>query len=218
MKYIIPILLLLLIGLAACDEHKEFPDNSLAIGHILCTDGETMDYESYKQSNKRAIAVVFYVNHDLNKEEQGEGYAVYLWDMEPVAFADSTGATQGTSADVDALDGNTNTYSMYVGKEVGSPLAMQVFDLWHYGQSAYIPSVAQVRLLRAAKSVINPFITECGGNILPDVADECWYWTSTEVKGQENDKAWLYSLKSGAIQETPKLHCHKSRPIITINY
>ena len=149
---------------------------------------------------------------------EGQGYAVYLWDIEPVAFADSTGATQGTSADIEAYDGNTNTYSMYVGKEVGSPLATKVFDLWRYGQSAYIPSVAQKRLLKIAKSVINPYIAECGGDTLPDDADDCWYWTSTEVKGQEDDKAWLYSLKSGSIHETPKLHSHKSRPIITINY
>lgn len=216
MKYIIPTLLLLVVGLAACDGHKEFPDDSMAIGHILCSDGQTLNLESYKLSGKEAVAVVFYINRDSSKE--GQGYAVYLWDLAPVAFADSTGATQGTSADIEALDGNANTYSMYVGKEVGSPLAMQVFDLWCYGQSAYIPSVAQMRLLKAAKSVINPYIAECGGDTLPDAADECWYWSSTEVKGQENDKAWLYSLKSGTIHETPKLQGHKSRPVITINY
>lgn len=216
MKYIIPILLLLVVGLAACDEHKEFPDDSLAIGHVLCSDGQTMNLASYKESGKEAVAIVFYVNRDSSKE--GHGYAVYLWDMEPVAFADSTGATQGTSADIEAFDGNVNTYSMYVGKEIASPLAKQVFDLWCYGQSAYIPSVAQMRLLKAAKFFINPSIAECGGDTLPDDADECWYWTSTEVKGQESDKAWLYSLKSGMIHETPKLQAHKSRPIITINY
>lgn len=215
-KYIIRCLLLLAVVFTACDSHKEFPDDSLAVTHILCTDGQTLKYENYKQSGKEAIAIVFYVNRDVNTE--GQGYAVYLWDIEPVAFADSTGATQGTSADIEAYDGNTNTYSMYVGKEVGSPLATKVFDLWRYGQSAYIPSVAQMRLLKTAKSVINPYIAECGGDTLPDDADECWYWTSTEVKGQEDDKAWLYSLKSGSIHETPKLHSHKSRPIITINY
>lgn len=215
-KYIIRCMLVLAVVISACDSHKEFPDDSMAVTHILCTDGQTLKYENYKQSGKEAIAVVFYVNRDVNTE--GQGYAVYLWDIEPVAFADSTGATQGTSADIEAFDGNTNTYSMYVGKEVGSPLATKVFDLWRYGQSAYIPSVAQMRLLKTAKSIINPYIAECGGDTLPDDADECWYWTSTEVKGQEDDKAWLYSLKSGSIHETPKLHSHKSRPIITINY
>lgn len=215
-KYIIPIMLLLTTIMVACDGHKEFPDNSLSVCHILCTDGQTMNYEAYRQSGKEAIAVVFYVNHDLGTD--GQGYAVFLWDMEPLAFADSTGIAQGTSADTDALDGNSNTYSLYSGKKTGSPLAVKVFDLWHYGQSAYIPSVAQMRLLKSVKDIINPYLVNCGGEPLPDDADLCWYWTSTEVKGQEDNKAWLYSLQSGAIQETPKSHTHKSRPIITINY
>lgn len=214
-KLIIPIILLLAFIFTACDEHKEFPDNSLAVCHILCTDGQTMRYDDYKQSGKEAIAVVFYVNHD--PETEGQGYAVYLWDMEPLAFADSTGMAQGTSADTDALDGNINTYSMYEGEKIGSPLALRMFDLWRYGQSAYIPSVAQMRLLKSAKIVINSYIVSCGGEPLPDNADMCWYWTSTEVKGQEDNKAWLYSLQSGAIQEAPKSHSHNSRPIITIN-
>ena len=57
---------------------------------------------------------------------------------------------------------------------------------------------------------------KCGGTPIPDEDDDCWYWTSTEVEGQATAKAWLYSLGSGAIQETPKWQPHKARPIITI--
>ena len=64
-------------------------------------------------------------------------------------------------------------------------MAMQVFDMWRYGQSAYVPSVAQMQLLYAAKEFVNPYIKACGGDLLPDEADGCWYWTSTEVEGQE---------------------------------
>ena len=97
------------------------------------------------------------------------------------------------------------------------PLAEKVFDIWRYGQSAYIPSVAQMRLLYAAKSMVNPIIEKCGGDPLPDETNDCWYWTSTEVKGQQTAKAWLYSLGSGAMQETPKIQAHRARPIITLN-
>ena len=214
-KYIISYMALFAVIFTACDAHKDFPDNSLSIGHILCTNGQTMSYDAYRQSDHEAIAIVFYVNHEQSVE--GQGYAVYLWDMVPLAFADSTGTAQNTSADTEALDGNVNTYSMYVGKGIGSPLALKVFDLWRFGQSAYIPSIAQMRLFKSAKNVINPYIIGCGGTPLPDEADVCWYWTSTEVKGQENDKAWLYSLQSGTIQETPKSHSYISRPIVTIN-
>lgn len=215
-KYIIPIILLLAAIFTACDGHKEFPDDSLSVCQILCTDGQIMNYDAYRKSGKEAIAVVFYVNRD--PDIQGQGYAVYLWNMKPLAFADSIGVAQDTSADTEALDGNMNTYSMYVGKRIGSPLALRVFDLWRYGQSAYIPSVAQMRLLKSAKAIINPYILNCGGEPLPDEADVCWYWTSTEVKDQEDNKAWLYSLQSGAMQETPKSQSYMSRPIITINY
>ena len=39
----------------------------------------------------------------------------------------------------------------------------------------------------------------------------------TTTPEQETAKAWLYSMGSGAIQETPKTQAHKVRPIITIN-
>ena len=99
---------------------------------------------------------------------------------------------------------------------MGSPLADAVFAIWEYGQSAYIPSVAQMQLLYQAKASVNAYIERCGGDPIPDEPDECWYWTSTEVSGQETAKAWLYSLSSGAFQETPKDQAHKARPIITL--
>lgn len=91
-------------------------------------------------------------------------------------------------------------------------------DLWWDGQSAYVPSVAQMRLLYAARETVNPILEKCGGDTLPQVENNCWYWTSTEVEGQQTAKAWLYSLGSGAMQETPKTQAHRVRPIITLNH
>ena len=125
---------------------------------------------------------------------------------------------QGTSADTEAFDGNANTFALYDTQETASPMAAAVFDLWCYGQSAYIPSVAQMRLLYAARETVNPVLELCGGDTLPaDIDGDCWYWTSTEVEGQQTAKAWLYSTSSGAMQETPKIQAHRVRPIITLN-
>lgn len=201
--------------LTACDVHRDFPDTSLKTCHILCTDGQTMPYEEYAQSKKEAIAVVFHINN--GEEKPGNGYAVYLWDVTAQAFADSIGVVQGTSTDRNAFVGNSNTFALYSKEEVKSPIAESVFDIWWYGQSAYIPSVAEMRLLFQAKETINPLIKKCGGDPLPDHPDQCWYWTSTEVEGQAAAKSWLYSMGSGAIQETPKWQAHKVRPIITLN-
>ena len=203
------------VTLTSCDEHIEFPDTAMKTCDILCTDGEIVRYDDVVSKGKTPIGVVFHVNQDGKTE--GTGYAVYLWDMTPKAFADSLGVEQGTSADIAAYDGNENTFALYDTEETASPMAEAVFALWKYGQSAYIPSVAQMRLLYSAQTVINPIIEKCGGDPLPTEADECWYWTSTEVEGQQTVKAWLYSTASGTMQETPKTQAHKVRPIITIN-
>ena len=50
------------LGLVACDEHRDFPDTGMKVGHILCTDGKVMSYEDYSLSGKEAIAVVFHLN------------------------------------------------------------------------------------------------------------------------------------------------------------
>jgi len=62
-----------------------------------------------------------------------------------------------------------------------------------------------------------PDSEQWGGEPLPLDENDCWYWTSTEVEKQQTAKAWLYSMGSGAMQETPKVQAHKVRPIITIN-
>lgn len=147
-------MLMLVAVLVGCDGHHDPLDTSMKVGHILCTDGKTRSYEDYVASGKEAIAVVFHVNR--NEEMSGTGYAVYLHDLPPEAFADSLGISQGTSADLAAYDGNENTFALYDTDDVSSPMAMQVFDMWRYGQSAYVPSVAQVRLLYAAKELSIP--------------------------------------------------------------
>lgn len=197
----------------SCDEHMDFPDTAMKIGDIVCTDGAIVRYEDVDSLKKTPIAVVFYVNH--NEDVEGNGYAVYLDDFATLAYSDSLGITHKTSADLMAYDGNSNTHAMY--STGTSPAASMVIDMWAYRQSAYIPSVAQMRLLFSVKKSVNPLIEKCGGTLIPDDADLCWYWTSTEVQRQETAKAWLYSLGSGAIQETPKTQPHKIRPIITLN-
>ena len=147
-------MLMLVAVLVGCDGHHDPLDTSMKVGHILCTDGKTRSYEDYAASGKEAIAVVFHVNHD--EEINGTGYAVYLHDLTPEAFADSLGIAQGTSADLTAYDGNENTFALYDTDDVSSPMAMQVFDMWRYGQSAYVPSVAQIapRTIPARKTAV----------------------------------------------------------------
>ncbi|WP_303034050.1 DUF1566 domain-containing protein [uncultured Duncaniella sp.] len=210
-------IMLAFIGMAitSCDGHHPEPDMGMKVGDVLCTDGQILPMGDWEKSGKEGIGIVFHVN--TNPDVEGKGYAVYLRDLHPIAFADSLGVKQGTSADAYALDGNSNTYALMSQRNVGSPMADAVFELWHYGQSAYIPSVAQLRLLKECRETVNNNLGAIGGESMADSVDGCWYWSSTEVAGQETAKGWLYSLSQGAMQETPKTQEHKVRPIITIN-
>jgi len=201
--------------LFSCDDHHEIVDTSMKVGHILCSDGTVMPYDQYRECGKTASGVVFNVSNG-DDECEGKAYAVWLHDADTASFADTLGVKQNTSASISMFDGNTNTYNIYTTQAVGSPMASKVFDIWNYGQSAYIPSVAQMRLLSANLGVVNSIIGKCGGDAFNTTPSEEWHWTSTEVQGQETHKAWLFSLCNGAIQETPKDQPHKIRPIVTI--
>lgn len=93
-------------------------------------------------TKKEPVGIVYHVNRDPDIDNLG--YAVYIHEVAPEAFADSLGIEQKTSASLMKEDGNENTYAMYYSKEVKSPLARKVFDMWRYGQSTYIPLVKQV--------------------------------------------------------------------------
>lgn len=212
------ILSLLTIGflLASCDAHDDHEsptDISMHIGDIVCSDGSVVRYDDYVAKEKTATAVVFYVNND--GKGQGKGYAICLDEISSVAFTDSVGVRQGTSCSVTDYDGNKNTYALFNANRIYSPMAGAVNEYLCYGQSAYVPSVAQMQLLYYAKPVVNQYLKQCGGMIISGTPNG-WYWTSTEVEGQSENKAWLYSLTSGTMQETSKLQEHRVRPIITI--
>lgn len=205
-----------MFAVTSCEcEHDLEPPKPFKLGWVVCTDGNIISFCDYATGGHEAVAIVYKVCDD-DPESDIAGYAVYLNDTKPLEFADSLNVEQGTSADIHALDGNENTYSIYSTEDVGSPLAQNVFDLWTFGQSAYVPSVAQLRQILEVKDFINPRIEAIGGDPLIDDPLECWYWSSTEVDGQQDVKSWLVSMKSGALQETPKDQPHKSRPVITI--
>lgn len=195
-------------------EHNLEPPAPFKVGWVVCTDGEVMPYCEFIKSDKIATAIVYWVNPDY--EADISGYAVYLNDLPDAAFSETEMEAQGTSTDIRALDGNENTWTLHSNEKINSPLAQNVFDLWTYGQSAYIPSVAQLAQIHAVKDFINPRIEGIGGDPLADEADYCWYWSSTEVSGQEPGKAWLFSMHWGTIHETPKLQEHRARPVITL--
>ena len=103
----------------------------------------------------------------------------------------------GTSGELTKYDGFENTMAMYKSYDEnthnGSPLAMKMMAYHENGQSDYIPSVAEMRLLCHAAPVINKVIAELGGTPL-QLSGDCWYWTSTEVASNKELMLGSYLL------------------------
>lgn len=184
--------------------------SSLQVGDVVCSDGSVLSKEKFGSSKKEPVAIVYYVNR--NPEIKALGYAVSIRDVAPKAFADSLGGEQETSASLEKEDGNENTHAMYRNEEVKSPLAVYVFDMWRYGQSAYIPSVKQLTYLYQQIGLVNQRIEAVGGLPISLQPGDCWLWTSTEVEGQRDSKAWLFSMQSGTIKKLRRTRRISSDP------
>lgn len=198
----------------SCDDHDPI-DPDLHVGYVLCDDHSCMDTATYfAQSQRKAVGVVF-----AEKTDDRPALVVNFKETSGV-FCDSLGMENGTSGDITKYDGFTNTVAMYQSYDSetghGSPIAMKMLDYHEYGQSDHIPSVAEQRLLQSVARTINPIIERCGGDTV-SLSEDCWYWTSTEVKENSGTQAWLCSAVNGGIMPTPKTESHKVRAVLEIN-
>ena len=170
---------------------------------VYSTNGDVTTYDKCIENGNTPEAVLFYV--DASDEISGIAYAVSLEASSLNAFSnpDTICVAQGTSTDINACDGETNTTALRYGK-IESPIASNV-------QAKYfIPSVCEMYKLYAARHIVNATIERCGGTTLPVDSVDCWYWTSTECDGAATDRAWCFSLYSGRVQ-TSILHCQSGQ-------
>lgn len=204
--------------LVSCDSHV-YIDSSVKVGDVLCDDHRIMSLSSYRnQSTSKAVGVIF-----ATSSEDTPVLAVTLDEMSPSQFCTVLGQSQGTSCSLTAYDGFENTTSLQhsIDTETGlaSPMADAVFRAGAYGQSMYIPSVAELRLLISNLPEVNPVLESLGGHPIttsPSGGD-CWYWSSTEVSINKGYQAWLVSAAAGgACLETPKDASHLARTIVAI--
>lgn len=208
-----------LVLFTSCDSH-EAVDTGIYQGYILRSDHSVMSVDNYEALGyKDAVGVVF-----ATATSDHPMMAVMKDELSEVQFADTLGYSMGTSCSTTAYDGNTNTVTLQNAYDSatghGSPLADSVFRSHTYGQSDYIPSVAEFRLLSQSLSTVNPILERIGGTPVSISASDgaCWYWTSTEVSGNDGNQSWLVSSVNGAYQETPKDEYHSARVIVSINY
>lgn len=202
----------------SCDAHDPI-DTNIYPGFVLTSDNNTMSIGQFTATDDiEAIGVVF-----ASANDDHPTLAVTLDEILPVAFSEPLGYDQGTSATTDLYDGFLNTTKMQnlvADSLYTSPLAYSVFRRAHFGQSLFIPSVAELRLLFAALPQVNPVIVKLGGTPIStnSIDGSCWYWSSSEVKENKSMQAWLVSSTNGSYQETPKDGLHPARAILSINY
>lgn len=213
--YTILSLFAVLFALSSCDEHEAL-DANIYPGYILTTDHRIMSLSEFQSSSHvNAQGVVYSIAN-----EKHPTLVVLLDEVDEAQFADSL-FVQGTSADLSAYDGFVNTTKMqnsYDPKTLhGSPLGNRVVEYQSFGQSAYIPSVAEMVTLLSTAKTVNHSLEAIGAEPIK-TEDDCWYWTSTEVESNKSNQAWLLSGASGSYQPTIKTEYHHARPIISIYY
>ena len=214
--------LLLSASLVSCDEHEPI-DLGIHPGHILLADGNVVNSDDYfLRGDSTAVGIIF------SEMIDNEYYlAVMLSELPPLQFCDSLlGMVQGTSCDLDAYDGRHNTIALWNSFDNktfhGSPLANAAYSAHEYGMSDFVPSVAEMKLLYSQRDKVNDVIERLNKQDVRYAAvplstdratDDCWYWTSTEVKDNQALQAWLFSMNSGTPHETGKEKVHHARKV-----
>lgn len=215
------------LSLVSCDEHEHI-DLDIHPGHILLKSGRVISSADYfANGDSTAIGIVF------SEQISNSHYLVVSLDeLPPVQFCDSIGGMiQGTSCDRTTLDGMENTYALQgsIDKKTfrGSPLANAVSSSHAFALAEFIPSVKEMKMLYSHFGKVNGIISQLHEqrpnyyNAVPlsrdGVSGDCWYWTSTEVKENQQNMAWRFSMSSGTEHESGKdIFCHARK--ISIYY
>lgn len=216
-KHYIPSLMAVLsLGiLTSCDDHEyTMPESKYRVGDIVLLDGSIVHVEGYDSTSHQAAAVIF----DNNSQDKysGGGYAVMLKETDLLQFADTL-ITQGTTADsvnVEAYNGYANTIALSTSKDkVSSPLANAVQRFFPFNQSTFVPCPYEFQMMYRTKDTVNRSLKKAGGTEI----GSNYYWTSTEVSGATDSRAWTINMGSGRTLDAQKTVGYATRPVIKIN-
>jgi len=217
MKQLFLLSIILILFSCVKNDEKEI-DYSLTVGNIYCSDGSVINPNSYNESGKIAVGVVFWVNTgDDNITDKA--LAVGLEDLTPAFWADSLVNISNVSTDLIVFNGASNTASIVSWGMTEVRQTPAAINTYNYSKSGvvgwFIPSIGEAKSLCAAKNTVYHSFAICKGKYF----ENDWYWTSTQ-DGSGNDNAKLnalaISLKEGAATTSEKLNVFPVRPIISI--
>jgi len=153
MRHIYIIIAAMAAVLTSCDDHiiEDASWHSWTPGMVYSTNGDVTTYEQCLKKGNKPEAVLFYV--DNIDKINGIAYAVTLHDNSEACFSDpdTIYVAQGTSADYNAFDGESNTTALRYSA-IASPIAKRTDPKY------FVPSVAEmyspVRQSMAVQSVL----------------------------------------------------------------
>lgn len=214
-KYILLVFAIVSFIFSGCSKYEDLLDSDIKPGYIYCSDGSIIHPSQYKESGKKAIGVIFWIN--TNGSLQDKGYAISLNDIKKTQWATENVHIDNISSDATDYLGLANTAAMIIYNENDSTISMPAVDsIQNYmnNVSWYIPSSGQLSLISGNLKTVTEALKSAGGEKLND-----WYWTSTE-DNTSDDTAIQYaltvSISNGAIVSSNKTNKYSIRPVITI--
>lgn len=152
----------------------------VAVGDILCTDGDILKPSVWPVEGKTAQGVVFYVDNT-----GAHGWAVHLHDQDTSArwlgsgnYTDIPGLANCTYPYLDNMDmnGYANTQVLRgLGTATNYPAAWAV----DFPNGWYLPAIGQLRLLYGNFSTINSSLQILNGTLF-QMENDSRYWSSSE--------------------------------------
>lgn len=162
-----------------------FAQAQVAVGDILCSDGQILTTSTYPSSGATAIGVVFYVDGTGQ-----HGWAVALQDAGDFAWGPNSNDTPlgnytNKRQAIYDLDGYQNTQ---VVRQCGTNYP--AFYAVDFDNGWYLPAIGQFNYLYGNLVEVNASLTVAGGTPF-GMNGSLVYWSSTEYSGSD---AWnLYS-------------------------
>ena len=206
-------------ALASCDRWIEPVDTTLQPGHIYCSDGSVLHPVEYRGSGKTAVGVVFWTNGGRDTGTTVRAYAVSLHDLPAEFWAETNEHIPDVATDENDFSGAANTAAILIHRDknqIATPAALAAVSYAPAGVTGwFLPSVAQMKAVFAAKERVYPSLETAGG----DKFTGTWYWSSTEDGSGKNNPeyfALIYSLPEGTVNSSGKANAFSLRPIISI--
>lgn len=154
----------------------------------------------YEKDGKRGV--VFYV------EAAGEHGKLVSLNCSDEQLAWGVGLTPTTSF-IGAYDQNYGANNMAKVKAISDWMSLYPAFAWcsALGEEWYLPAINELMLLTTDSSVrnaVNKQLRNKGGDLLANINDNVWYWSSTEVQNSYCYGAYYMDMFSGTAGEADK--------------